>query len=153
MGSNLGDRLTFLKAAVNKLAEIGLIENKSAIYETEPYGFKDQPNYLNAVCTFKFVDKAPILLRYLKNIEKHLGRKETIHWGPRFIDLDIIDWDGEVLETSDLIIPHPEMHKRNFVLIPLAEIEPDYKNRDGLNIKQMLDRCSKGFIERYREQW
>ena len=153
LGSNIGDRVKFLRAAIKEMVKIGVMEKKSAIYETEPIGFKDQLNYLNAVCILKLDDDAFLLLKRLKLIEKYLGRKKTIRWGPRIIDLDIIDWEGEAIEMENLAIPHPEMHKRNFVLIPLAEIEPGYKDRNGQSIKQMLEACPPGFIERFSEQW
>ena len=153
LGSNLGDRLDFLKAAVKEVANIGVLVKKSTIYESEPFGFKDQQNYLNAVCVLKCEDDVLMLLRYLKDIEKRLGRKETIRWGPRNIDLDIIDWEGKEIKTKELTLPHPEMHNRNFVLIPLAEIEPEYKLRNGQSIKQILNDCPAGFIEPYSEQW
>lgn len=153
LGSNLGDRLNFLKAAIEEMAKIGKIKRKSAIYESEPFGFKDQQNFLNAVCILICKYNAETVLGYLKDIENHLGRVKTVHWGPRKIDLDIIDLEGKEIEVKELIIPHPEMHKRNFVLIPLAEIEPEYKDRNGQSIDKMIDGCSGGFIQLYCEQW
>ena len=153
LGSNLGEREKFLKSAMDEIAKIGVIEKKSAIYESEPVGFRDQQKYLNALCTLIYDNDAFSLLKKLKLIEKDLGRKKTIHWGPRIIDLDIIDCDGEIIETESLIIPHPEMHNRNFVMIPLAEIESNYKDRNGQNIEQLLKACPSGFIELYSEQW
>ena len=124
IGSNMGDRQNYLLSALNELTKIGVVEKKSAIYESEPFGYKNQQNFLNAVCAFNYKDSAPELLNQLKNIEKKIGRIEVVRWGPRIIDLDIIDRDGEKVETQYLKIPHPEMSNRNFVLIPLADIEP-----------------------------
>ncbi len=135
------------------MEKIGIIEKKSAIYESEPCGFKNQQNFLNAVCILNFNDDVFVLLNQLKMIEKNMGRKRVVRWGPRIIDLDIIEWNGEKIETNKLKVPHPEMYNRNFVLIPLADIEPEYKDRNGKSIKQILANCPPGFIQKYRKQW
>jgi 2-amino-4-hydroxy-6-hydroxymethyldihydropteridine diphosphokinase len=149
----MGKREKYLISAINEMAKIGVVEKKSAIYESEPYGYKNQQNFLNAVCIFNFNDNIFMLLEQLKKIEKNMGRKEVARWGPRIIDLDIIDWNGEKIETNELKIPHPEMYNRNFVLIPLADIEPEYKDRNGKSVKQILINCPSGFIQRYFKQW
>lgn len=149
----MGEREKYLISAVHEMAKIGVIEKKSAIYESEPYGYKNQQNFLNAVCVLNFNDDVFVLLNRLKRIEKNMGRKRIGRWGPRIIDLDIIDWNGEKIETYDLKVPHPDMYKRNFVLIPLADIEPKYKDRNGKSIKQILANCPPGFIQKYRKQW
>lgn len=153
LGSNIGDRIKYLVSAVNELAKIGVVEKKSTIYESEPFGYKNQQNFLNAVCILKSDAEVSVLLNQLKEIEMKMGRKDIVRWGPRIIDLDIIDWDGEKVESEGLKIPHPEMYNRNFVLIPLADIEPDYKDRDGHNIKQIIGNCPSGFIQPYSKQW
>lgn len=97
----------------------------SSHYETEPWGVKDQPRFINMAleaCTFL----GPLnLLQLLKDIERSLGREQTIRWGPRTIDLDILFYDDLIFSSEDLIIPHPLLHERMFVLEPLAEISPD----------------------------
>lgn len=153
LGSNIGEREKYLISAMNEMAKIGIIEKKSAIYESEPFGYKNQQNFLNAVCILNFNNNVSVLLNQLKEIEKSMGRKGVVRWGPRIIDLDIIDWNGEKIETDKLKVPHPEMYNRNFVLIPLADIEPDYKDRDGKSIKQILVNCPSGFIQQYSKQW
>jgi 2-amino-4-hydroxy-6-hydroxymethyldihydropteridine diphosphokinase len=153
LGSNIGDRIKYLVSAVNEMAKIGVVEKKSAIYESEPFGYKNQQNFLNAVCMLNSDDDASVLLNRLKEIEKIIGRTDSVRWGPRTIDLDIVDWDGTEIETENIKIPHPEMYNRNFVLIPLAEIEPEYKDRAGKSIKQIIDSCPSGFIKEYCEQW
>lgn len=153
LGSNLGEREKYLISALNEIARIGTIEKKSAIYESEPFGYKNQQNFLNAVCILKSDDDVTVLLNRLKDIEKKMGRIESARWGPRIIDLDIIDWSGEKVETEHLKIPHPEFYNRNFVLIPLADIEPDYKDRDGQSIEKILKKCPSGFIQPYSKQW
>ena len=149
----MGNREKYLISAINEMAKIGVIEKKSAIYESEPYGYKNQQNFLNAVCIFNFNDNVFVLLNQLKKIEKNMGRKEVARWGPRIIDLDIIDWNGEKIDTNEVKIPHPEMYNRNFVLIPLADIEPEYKDRNGKSITQILANCPSGSIQRYFNQW
>jgi 2-amino-4-hydroxy-6-hydroxymethyldihydropteridine diphosphokinase len=153
LGSNIGAREEYLISAINELSGIGVVENKSAIYESEPFGYKNQQNFLNAVCILHFDKDADILFGQLKEIEMNLGRTESVRWGPRIIDLDIIDRDGETVETDNLKIPHPQMNNRNFVLIPLADIEPGYKDRNGLGIKRMIEQCPSGFIQPYCKQW
>ena len=149
----MGEREKYLISAVCEMAKFGKIEKRSAIYESEPFGYKNQQNFLNAVCILKSDENVTVLFNQLKAIEKNLGRKESVRWGPRIIDLDIVDWDGEKVEADDLKIPHPQMYYRNFVLIPLADIEPDYKARDGRSIEQILEHCPSGFIRTFSKQW
>ena len=153
LGSNMGVRENYLKVAINELMKIGKIGKKSAIYESEPAGYKNQNNFLNALCTLYFDKDIFSLLKQIKRIEKKLGREETIKWGPRVIDLDIIDCDGQKIKSDKLNIPHPEMQKRNFVLLPLSEIEPDYRHKNGKMVKQLLEVCPEAFIRRYKKQW
>lgn len=126
IGSNLGNRGENCLQAVSLLSESGLIIRKlSSLYETEPWGVKDQPKFLNMAVETE-TDLGPlVLLQKLKAIEKEIGREEGYRWGPRVIDLDILFYNDLVIETPDLTIPHPLLHKRDFVLRPLAEIAPD----------------------------
>jgi 2-amino-4-hydroxy-6-hydroxymethyldihydropteridine diphosphokinase len=124
LGSNLGDRENNLRAAMHHLCGIGEITAVSPIYETEPWGLREQPPFLNAACAVR-TDCAPLdLLHLVKSIEEVLGRRPTVRWGPRIIDIDILLYDDVVIATPELTIPHPSLPERAFVLIPLADIAP-----------------------------
>jgi len=124
LGTNLGDRLQNLKAALDALKELMTIRKLSSIYETDPWGYTDQPSFLNQVVEIS-TDLPPTnLLALLKKLERNLGREKTFHLGPRVIDLDILFYADMVCETPQLVIPHPHMPQRAFVLVPLAEIAP-----------------------------
>lgn len=127
LGSNLPNRLLNLKAAVRLLRDSGLrITRTSDVFETEPWGVTDQPYFLNACLAMEY-DRSPHeLLALLKALETKIGRTTTRRWGERVIDLDILLMDSLVFEAPDLSIPHPHMHERGFVLIPLAQILPDW---------------------------
>ena len=129
IGSNLGNRQKNCLRAIELLKEKKIVVTKrSSLYETEPWGIKDQPKFLNMVIEIETKLNPEELLVILKDIENEVGRKESLKWGPRVIDLDILLVDNLVLNQDDLIIPHPLMHKRDFVLRPLAEIAPDVKH-------------------------
>jgi len=127
LGSNLKNRLEFLREAILLLDENGQIKVKdvSSIYETDPVGYTDQGNFLNVVIKVETSYAAHQLLRECMYIEQKLGRKRDIRWGPRTIDLDILLYNQENIQSEDLLIPHPRMHERAFVIIPLLEIEPN----------------------------
>lgn len=127
IGSNLGDPLEFCKQAVGRLSEVeGLsIVKVSSFYLTSPYGFVDQNDFVNcAVCALCSI-KPRDLLHEINRIEASLGRKRDLRWGPRTVDIDILLFGDEVINEEGLIIPHPELHKRRFAIIPLLEIERD----------------------------
>jgi 2-amino-4-hydroxy-6-hydroxymethyldihydropteridine diphosphokinase len=127
LGSNLGDKRKNIEIAIEKIKEKGInILKVSSIIETEPYGYKDQDSFLNAVCLVETSLDPFSLLRVLLNIEEEMGRKRIFKWGPRNIDLDIIFYDDLVIESEELIIPHPDAHNRTFVMGPISEIEPDF---------------------------
>ena len=126
-GSNIGDRLAHLQNAihaVSKTEEITL-HKISSVYKTDPVGYVAQAAFLNGVAAIQTSLPPLSLLHTLKNIETAIGRRHRIRWGPREIDLDILIYGDLCLETEKLVIPHPEMHRRRFVLAPLAEIAPD----------------------------
>ncbi len=138
LGSNKGDRGRFLQRAFSGLEQFGNISGRSRIYETEPVGFLEQASFLNAVCVLESNYRPFRLLRKLKQIETRLGRQRNRRWGAREIDIDIIDCNGETVQSRLLIIPHIMMEHRAFVLQPLAEAAPDYINRDGHSAAQLL---------------
>jgi 2-amino-4-hydroxy-6-hydroxymethyldihydropteridine diphosphokinase len=126
IGSNLGNRQENCLHALELLGEKGIIVKKrSSIHETEPWGVKDQPRFINMAVEIETGLDPKELLKILKNIERELGRKESFKWGPRSIDLDILLFEDIILKEDDLEIPHPSMHERDFVLKPLCEIAPD----------------------------
>jgi 2-amino-4-hydroxy-6-hydroxymethyldihydropteridine diphosphokinase len=125
LGSNLGVRLANLKQAIAALTPQIDVKAKSQVYETPPWGVEDQPKFLNQVVKAKTYLEPEQLLKHLKRLEVALGRKESIPNGPRLIDIDILFYDDLVLNTPALVIPHPRLHERGFVLLPLMDIAPD----------------------------
>ena len=124
LGSNLGDRLGALRAALMRLARLGTLEQVSSVYETEPWGVTDQPAFLNLCCRLQ-TDLAPeALLAETQAIEHQLGRRSGRRWGPRLIDIDLLTYEDCQLNTAELVLPHPLISERAFVLIPLAELAP-----------------------------
>jgi 2-amino-4-hydroxy-6-hydroxymethyldihydropteridine diphosphokinase len=126
LGSNLGEREAMIREALEALAALPQTEllRASSLYDTEPVGDVDQPNFLNAVAQLDTDLPPRQLLWNLLLIEKRLGRERTRPWGPRTIDLDLLLYGDEVIEEDDLRVPHPEMIRRAFVLVPLVELDP-----------------------------
>jgi len=126
LGSNIGDRLDMLKQAVRMLAEHPSIDVAaiSSLYETEPIGFTEQEPFLNMVVHVRTDLPALELLDVCQEVEQKLQRKRIVRWGPRTIDLDILLYNQDNMESERLIVPHPRMHERAFVLIPLLEVNP-----------------------------
>ena len=124
LGSNVGDRESNLRKAMELLKEKMKLVKVSSMYETEPMYLKDQPWFVNCVAKLETDLTPKELLVYLKDIERRLGRQKSVGYGPRSIDLDILFYGNEIVEESDLKIPHPRLHERRFVLVPLVEIEP-----------------------------
>jgi 2-amino-4-hydroxy-6-hydroxymethyldihydropteridine diphosphokinase len=142
LGSNIGDRLQHLQAAVDWLSHTGtsVVLRVSSVYETEPVGPRNQPWFLNAVaevCT----ELPPDELRgAVKLAEAQIGRTSGVRWGPRVIDIDILLYDSVRIQSDQLTIPHAEMWKRLFVLEPLRELRPDLHSPDGVTIGAWIDR-------------
>jgi 2-amino-4-hydroxy-6-hydroxymethyldihydropteridine diphosphokinase len=124
LGTNLGNRLQNLQNAISQMMPALQIEHLSPIYETVPWGYLEQPDYLNQVIKAKTYLSPVKLLRHLKHIEKQMGRQISVKNGPRLIDLDILFYDDIVLNSPVLTIPHPRMQGRAFMLVPLVDIEP-----------------------------
>jgi len=125
LGSNLGDRMGNLKSAVERLSQKMTIKKLSSVYETEPVYYEEQPLYLNAVLSAVTELEPFDLLRFVKSIESDLGRQPSFRNAPRLIDIDIVFYSDRVVQTAELIIPHPRIAERAFVLAPLAEIAPE----------------------------
>lgn len=125
LGSNMGNRLANLKAAVSNLTPQMTVKKKSSVYETPPWGFQDQTAFLNQVVMAETYLEPEVLLVHLKRLEMALGRVPSFENGPRLIDIDILFFDDVIIDTASVAIPHPRLHKRAFVLVPLAEIATD----------------------------
>ena len=125
IGSNLGDKLNHCEEAVSEILKIDrhTLLAKSPFFKTQPVGYTSQDWFVNGVIKIKTDLEALELLRTLKTIESQLGRMKTFRWGPRTIDLDILFFDDVEIHTEELQIPHPHIQDRQFVLIPLAEID------------------------------
>ncbi|MBF2004125.1 2-amino-4-hydroxy-6-hydroxymethyldihydropteridine diphosphokinase [Chlorogloeopsis fritschii PCC 9212] len=140
LGSNMGDSQAILEAAIETLAQTPgiILKAKSHWYKTKAVG-PPQPDYLNG-CAILQVNILPqLLLEILLEIEKKFGRVRKERWGPRLLDLDLLLYDDLILDTPDLQIPHPRMHERAFVLVPLAEVAPDWiEPISGRKIKQLV---------------
>jgi 2-amino-4-hydroxy-6-hydroxymethyldihydropteridine diphosphokinase len=126
LGSNLGDRLAALDQAVQVLSPQVHVLKASSVYQTAPWGYQEQPAFLNQVLAAETALTPLRLLNKLKWIERLMGRQANFRYGPRVIDLDILFFDALILHTSQLEIPHPRLHERAFVLVPLAEIAPEW---------------------------
>ncbi len=130
MGSNLGDRRAFLEAGLTALADLeGVMPIAlSSLYETAPQGYLDQPMFLNAVLSVQTELPPPELLLAMQQIEDSHQRRRTIHWGPRTLDLDLLLYGSRRVNSPDLILPHPCITTRSFVLVPLCEIAPGLRH-------------------------
>lgn len=143
VGSNLGDPAPKCVEAIGRLSRSEGIKvlRRSSLYKTEPVGLEDQPWYVNCAVEIRTGLRPRPLLDILKKIEREMGRTESVKWGPRVIDLDILLYGQEIVAEEGLKIPHPEMHKRRFVLQPLFEIAPyEIHPVYGISIKGLLDR-------------
>ena len=126
MGSNLGNRYKNLQTALSELQRFVTIKKRSRIYDTVPWGYLNQSHFLNQAIAIQTKLEPLELLIKLKGIEKKMGRQKTFRYGPRIIDIDILFFNELIKESPELTIPHPVLHKRAFVLIPLVEIAPNF---------------------------
>lgn len=152
LGTNLGERLDNLKNAVDSLPPEVRVIKASPVYETPPWGYLDQADFLNQVLEAE-TDLPPVeLLAYLKIIEQKIGRTTSFKYGPRLIDLDILFYDDLILETASLSIPHPKIQERAFVLVPLTDLNPDIRHPDsGKTMQELLENLDQGGIRLFRE--
>lgn len=151
LGSNLGDRLANLEAALAALPPTVHLVAASSVYETPPWGYLDQPAFLNQVVKVETDLPPGELLTYLKALEVQLGRVDSVRYGPRVIDLDILFYDDLVLEIPGLNIPHPRLHERAFVLVPLADLAPDlYHPVQGATVTELLQRIDSTGVVHYK---
>ncbi len=143
LGSNMGDKKAYLDGAIQSLTEREdcRLEAVSDWIETKPYGGVDQDDFLNGAALLRTLLPPHALLEELQRIEKEAGRERKIHWGPRTLDLDILFYDKEILEEEDLLIPHPDLQNRAFVLEPMMQISPYYRHPlTGESIREMWEK-------------
>jgi 2-amino-4-hydroxy-6-hydroxymethyldihydropteridine diphosphokinase len=127
LGSNLGNRELYLQKAINLIElDIAPVTKRSAIYLTQSWGKTDEPDYLNQVIEIKTTSNAQEVLDKVLAIEIILGRQRQVKWGSRTIDIDILFYGDKVINQPGLVVPHPELHKRRFTLVPLAQIAPKF---------------------------
>ena len=141
LGSNLASREKNIKRAIEKLnsEEAIHVSRASSFYETEPQGIKDQPYFINCVLEIKTTLSPACLLEKLKSIERELGRTPAVRWGPRIIDIDILQYEDIIINEGNLKIPHPLMEKRRFVLRGLSEIAPTLRHPlSGKTARELL---------------
>lgn len=128
LGSNIGNRAANIRMALRYLEPLARAEEVSNLYVTAPSGVVDQPRFYNGVARIVTGLEPASLLRHLKNIEHVVGRRPGPRWGPRPIDLDLLIYDDQVVDSEFLTLPHPRLTERAFVLVPLAEIAPDLRH-------------------------
>ena len=130
LGSNLGDREAYLKAGLSELNSLPEVQIKtvSSVYETTPVGYTRQPFFLNAVAALETIIPARSLLLKMQDIEAHHQRQRIIHWGPRTLDLDLLLYGRQQIDSPELMLPHPHLTERCFVLAPLCEIAPTLRH-------------------------
>ena len=160
LGSNLGNRLANLKKAVNHLYFMPGFDILafSSVYETEPWGFKNQNNFLNCVIAGLYRFNEVSLFEKVKIIEKKTGRTERDRWHPREIDIDILFFGSKNVKRKNLVIPHPQIKNRNFVLVPLSEIMPGFvhpvfRKRINTLLCETNDKCKAVKITRDLRKW
>ncbi|MEL6822145.1 MAG: 2-amino-4-hydroxy-6-hydroxymethyldihydropteridine diphosphokinase [Calditrichota bacterium] len=155
IGSNVSPREHFLKQAIIEISNLGEINAVASLYESEPYGETDQPNFLNSALSLTTGMPPQRLLDELKSIEGKVGRQKRYRWGPREIDIDIIFYDNQIVTTRNLTIPHVDYHNRIFVLMPLSEIMPDFiAVNSGDTLKEMLTKHpDHNQISLYKSHW
>ena len=144
LGTNLGNRENNLNDAVAEIGKhVGKVLIKSSVYETEPWGFQSENKFLNTVIKVGTELSPKALLEEILRIEIYLGRvRSSVQYSSRIIDIDILFFDNQVINTHNLIVPHPKLHERKFVLVPLVETEPDYVHPVfKKSVSSLLEEC------------
>jgi 2-amino-4-hydroxy-6-hydroxymethyldihydropteridine diphosphokinase len=146
IGANIGDARANVRRALDALGDAGMLVRRSSLYRTRPWGKTDQAPFINAVALLETSVAPRVLLAELKDIEVRMGRGVGERWGPRVIDLDLLSYDELNLDEPGLRVPHPHMHERAFVLVPLAEIDARYES-----LRDALPECELQGVERLAE--
>jgi len=155
IGSNIEPRLVNLKNAVSELNKYGSTRNKSSVYESEPWGYKEQAAFYNAVIEYESELSPTELLNKIQSIEQVLGREKSLQWGPRKIDIDILLCDNQYLRKTNLQIPHKHLKQRRFVLEPLAELTKSIRVKgQEQNTDMLIKICSdKSMVNKLKLDW
>lgn len=153
LGSNLGKRFDNLTTAIQSLSPKVTVRTISPTYETQPLHITEQPEFLNLVIRGTTTLSPINLLTFIKTIEAKLGRKRSVRFGPRIIDIDVIDYDSLILDLDNLTTPHPRMHERLFVLTPLLDIVPNWVHpRTGQTARQLIEAIPNlGIVKQYTQ--
>ncbi len=130
LGSNIGDKKSNLKTAINQINQFSTIKKISSIYESDPILFKDQDNFFNLVLEIDYKKTVIELLETTKDVESRMGRKKTVKYGPRIIDIDIVFFNNQIVNSKDLVIPHYDWSNRVFVVKPLCELYKEFSMQD-----------------------
>ena len=150
LGSNVGNREKNIKRAVGLLSEKIKNIKLARIYKSKPYGFKNQDYFLNTALSGNTDLSPEELFHFIKDVEKEVGRIKRFHWGPREIDIDILFYENLIYETDFLVIPHPRIQERDFVLKPLCDLNPDLIHPVlKKTVKELLDELDEFYIEEY----
>ena len=152
LGTNIGNRPANLRQAVSSLPPQMNVKAKSKVYETPPWGYTEQDEFLNqAVKATTYLEPEP-LLKHIKRLETALGREASFRYGPRLIDIDILFYDDEIIEAPSVVIPHPHLHERGFVLLPLMDIAPDLIHPvKKQSVREMVAFCNTSGIKPYEK--
>lgn len=157
IGSNLGDPIENCRTALREIASLKNVQvlRRSSLYRTEPVGDRLQDWFVNGVVEVRTTFTAPQLLKALQWVEQAMGRERRERWGPRTIDIDILLYGQDIIEADGLVVPHPELHKRRFVLVPINEIAPYVIHAlYGISMKGLLDRLEDDrAVERIDADW
>lgn len=154
LGSNQGNAVKNVCNAIDELGQITgtRVDLCSSLYRSAPVGYLDQPDFVNAVCRVDTSSSARVLLEQLQRLEQKAGRRrDGVRWGPRPLDLDILLYGDAVLDTDSLVIPHPRMHERAFVLYPLQEIAPELRIPGIGSLDELVALCADQDCERLAE--
>ncbi len=151
LGTNLGDRQANLEAALEILSFKMRLVAESPIYQTAPWGYEDQPDFFNQVVRVEMILTPRQLLSFVKSVEKQVGREPSFRYGPRKIDVDILFYEDWIVEEDDLTIPHPRLHERAFVLVPLADLAPElFHPKLNRKVAEMLENVDTTGVRRLR---
>lgn len=143
-GSNIGNSQEHLQTAMAKIAvAVGVVSQQSGVYKTEPWGNKNQQDFLNQVLEIETELNPEEVLRTILAIETEMGRNRLRKWEPRIIDIDLLFYGNTIIRTQNLIVPHPLLHERRFTLLPLAEIAPDWVHPVfHQTVSELLESCT-----------